>query len=177
MFIGHLWAGWTDEETEGDFISILNSSVRLDNSEVANQWKSRQPNGFSSENCVILNQESKFEDAACSNTAKGLCEIDITKQFILRGISSPFTSEKYTLLKGLDDGFLGMDTCNLKKDDTLGQYTINNLRDNTTYAVLAEGNSYFGLRKWTYFEGGKSKSIDLHFSACDDSFNCQDGTW
>ena len=50
---GDLWAGWTDEFSENEFVDMNDHSIKM-SPEVERLWRNPEPNGDRIENCANL---------------------------------------------------------------------------------------------------------------------------
>ena len=54
-----IWIGWSDENEEGNWVSVLNSSVSLGKNNFKS-WYLTEPNGGTNENCAIMFTNGKY---------------------------------------------------------------------------------------------------------------------
>ena len=86
-----IWTGWWDEQKEGEWVSVLDSSKVLKNQSFK-PYKLGEPNGLTMENCgrLRINRNvAVWEDVNCEATSERscvACQIPLTPVFVLRGI-------------------------------------------------------------------------------------------
>ena len=86
-----IWTGWWDEQKEGEWVSVLDSSKVLKNQSFK-PYKIGEPNGLTMENCgrLRINRNvAVWEDVNCeapSERSCVACQIPLTPVFVLRGI-------------------------------------------------------------------------------------------
>lgn len=83
--LSRVWIDLSDENHEGTFSSMENSSLVLTNSSYSN-WALSEPNGDVIENCVTY-IGSGWNDIPCDFTACTVCDIDTFPIFAMRGNS------------------------------------------------------------------------------------------
>ena len=106
VFIGReVWNLWNDIKTEGLYVDASNTSRWLNETELSENWFTHEPNGGEAENCAIYDFRSRFHDVACTRWFKGLCSIDVTSPYFLRG-DTPF-DDKYSWTGNEEDTILG----------------------------------------------------------------------
>ena len=76
-----IWAGWTDENTEGTFTNINDPNQIMD----FNLWRRAEPNGLESENCAALVGDT-FLDISCAKEYCSMCDLGPTPVFKIRGL-------------------------------------------------------------------------------------------
>ena len=91
MYITEIWTGWWDEQKEGEWVSILDSSKLLRHQSFT-PYKQGEPNGLTMENCGRLRihrDEGVWEDVNCAEPFERscvACQISSTPIFVLRGM-------------------------------------------------------------------------------------------
>ena len=79
------WNGWWDEASEGEWISIVNSSLSL-SKESFLSWSIGEPNGQERENCgVISSEKNSWDDVSCFRKECAICNMPMYGIFVLRG--------------------------------------------------------------------------------------------
>ena len=124
------------------------------------------------ENCVVIGLNALI-DVFCARPFEGLCNIDVSQQYFLRGLS-PF-DQFFSWTGNTSEVFLGFQNSFLERNEMM----LRKVGDEKTFAKVTDfGTSIFGLQTWLLSQNSKESNIKLHFSACDsESFNCNNGTW
>ena len=78
-----IWAGWTDEPSEGTFVDMNDYNVTIQSVGV-DLWRKSEPNGDLRENCVLLDGFD-FVDMNCDKKFCGICDMGASPVFKLRG--------------------------------------------------------------------------------------------
>ena len=76
-----LWIGFSDEETEGHFVDIIEGKISFNYSLFAKG----EPNGNRKENCVAKGAKYGWIDARCSRNNPFFCRMQQNPEFKIRG--------------------------------------------------------------------------------------------
>ena len=79
-----VWAGWTDEPSEGTFVDMNDYNVTIQSVGV-DLWRKSEPNGDLRENCVLLDGFD-FVDVNCNKKFCGICDMGESPILKLRGL-------------------------------------------------------------------------------------------
>ena len=79
-----IWAGWTDEPSEGTFVNMNDYNVTIQSLGV-DLWRKHEPNGDLRENCVVLDGFD-FADWNCNRKLCGICDMGESPILKLRGL-------------------------------------------------------------------------------------------
>ena len=189
-FLKTAFTGWTDEDSEGTWISVGNRTLCL---ETFQPWDSGEPNGNKRENCGVINSKTnRWEDWPCSSQHCIICECPSHINYIVRGLcESTLLDTQFAWSVMERDLIRGYTKTKLEH---IKEWRINMYNNQHTYAVLMpyENNRdphFIGTNYWNLindackYDGSvsgvqNSSRILLSVNACEPhEFNCYDGTW
>lgn len=184
-----IWAGWSDQLNEGEFVSMNNPKIKFNFTEA---WRYSEPNGDIGENCVLL-ENGYLNDYDCNKKQCGICDIKETPTFVMRGLC-PETRFDYHYswtgqlsTSGDKYNFSGFSNSHLYWDQNSTQWILKRDYMPDTYAVT-NGSYPFGTQKWHFINdtcqdsanliANDTYQVQISFISClETSFNCDDGSW
>ena len=196
---GDLWAGWTDEFSEFEYVDMNDHSIQMSD-QVQKLWRNPEPNGDRIENCANLHlnlvDESRngLLDVNCKirNKHCGMCEIGAAPIFTIRGLCDDtlfdrhygWASEKSEISEKYK--FQGFSSSAIFWDETKSYWKLQYNSNSSIYAICNQTDCLpypFGRKEWFIFNDEacllpfqSSSKSQLSFNSCpQDKFNCWDG--
>lgn len=184
--------GWTDEDSEGKWISERNHTLARQNFQ---PWSSGEPNGEERENCGRLYYEqNEWEDVSCSNQHCIICDYPLHITYNVRGLcASTLFDTHYAWIHNVNDELLRGYTKSVMEWKEEG-CRINVYNNPDTYAMFNESRNtpYMGTKYWNIVNDAcrydKTNGAEIHnnntsrillsLNTCGpNEYNCNDGTW
>lgn len=146
-----LWLGATDEEEEGIWRSLATNNILT-----YTPFTTRQPDGETNENCLLLDySRDGWSDWSCSvaNQFCASCTFPMVQVYILRGLCEANPDETVFSLRGYKGGrpyWRGLYKYQVEYRDT--HWILLDLWENTTLATLealSKTKYPYGVNKWT----------------------------
>ena len=183
--------GWSDEDFEGNWTSIGNTSVSSLSVQSFQPWSSGEPNGHENENCAVIDSnKNTWDDVSCSKEYCPVCIIPKLLKIVLRGLC-PYSllDTHYAWVSGVSGisepprGFRNSFI------DIRNDFRIILYNNPYTYAIFNESD-LVGTHYWIIYNdtcrnndqgslvAENTYRLLLSFTACGfNEFNCNDGTW
>ena len=95
---GYVWSGYTDQEVEGRFVSVLSSDLEM----AWQDWEAGQPNDWGGrEDCVVYrSQVEDLRDISCQNNNVAIvCQVPENTKYLLRGVCIDSPADSFYVVR------------------------------------------------------------------------------